>query len=145
MEKIGKAIDKYAANTLLDKLYFFELTIFSFLTGNNDMHLKNFSLIKTNIGWSLSPAYDLLNVTIANPDDNEELALTLSGKKRNLKKEHFVDFGIRLGLNIKQINAVFKRFEKNKPKAVDLIDKSFLSKNMKKKYLDVFEERYSKL
>ncbi len=145
MEKIGKAINKYATNTLLDELFFFELTIFSFLTGNNDMHLKNFSLIKTNIGWSLSPAYDLLNVTIVNPDDNEELALTLYGKKKNLKKEHFVNFGIGLGLNLKQINAVFQRFKKIKPKAIILIKKSFLSKYMKKKYLDILEERYSKL
>lgn len=145
MEKIGKALDKYATNTLLDKLFFFELTIFSFLTGNNDMHLKNFSLIKTNIGWSLAPAYDLLNVTIVNPDDKEELALTLSGKKRNLKKEHFVNFGKGLGLNPKQINIVFKRFEKNKPKAIDLIKKSFLSKKMKNMYLNILEERYSKL
>lgn len=145
MEKIGKAINKYATNTLLDELFFFELTIFSFLTGNNDMHLKNFSLIKTNIGWSLSPAYDLLNVTIVNPEDKEELALTLSGKKKNLKKEHFVNFGNGLGLNTKQINAVFQRFEKNKPKAIELIDKSFLSKNMKKMYLDILEERYTKL
>ena len=145
MEKIGKAINNYAANTLLDEIFFFELTIFSFLTGNNDMHLKNFSLIKTNIGWSLAPAYDLLNVTIVNPDDKEELALTLSGKKKNLRKEHFVNFGIGLGLNTKQINAVFQRFEKNKPKAIDLIDKSFLSKNMKKMYLDILEKRYSKL
>lgn len=145
MEKIGKALDKYTTNTLLDKLFFFELTIFSFLTGNNDMHLKNFSLIKTNIGWSLAPAYDLLNVAIVNPDDNEELALTLIGKKKNLKKEHFVNFGIGLGLNTKQINTVFKRFDNNKPKAIDLIEKSFLSKNMKKKYLNILEERYAKL
>jgi len=145
MEKIGKAINKYASNTLLDELFFFELTVFSFLTGNNDMHLKNFSLIKTNIGWSLAPAYDLLNVTIVNPEDKEELALTLSGKKKNLKKEHFVNFGKELGLNTKQINGVFQRFGKNKPKAIDLIERSFLSKNMKKKYLNILEERYSKL
>ena len=64
MERIGKAIEIYAENTLLDKLRFFELTIFSYLTGNNDMHLKNFSMIKTSYGWALSPAYDLLNVNI---------------------------------------------------------------------------------
>lgn len=145
MEKVGRALDKFATNTLLDKLYFFELTIFSFLTGNNDMHLKNFSMIKTNIGWSLAPAYDLLNVTIVNPEDTEELALTLAGKKKKLKKEHFVNFGQELGLNAKQINGVFQRFLKNKPKATKLIEISFLSNNMKKNYLDVLEKRYDEI
>ena len=62
MEKVGKALGDYSNNTLLDKLYLFELTLFSFLTGNNDMHLKNFSMINSNGTWLLSPAYDLLNV-----------------------------------------------------------------------------------
>jgi serine/threonine-protein kinase HipA len=76
MERIGKVLQQHSENTLLDLVSFFELTLFSFITGNNDMHLKNFSMIKTHSGWSLSPAYDLLNVRIANQEDNEELALT---------------------------------------------------------------------
>ena len=82
MEKIGKALGRYSENTLLDKLFFFELTVFSFLTGNNDMHLKNFSMIESPSGWALSPAYDLLNVAIINTNDDEELALTLTGKNK---------------------------------------------------------------
>ena len=85
MEKVGKAIDSYSNNTLLDKIFYFELTLFSFLTGNNDMHLKNFSMMESPSGWILSPAYDLLNVTILNPEDTEELALTLAGKRKKLK------------------------------------------------------------
>lgn len=82
MEKIGKALDEFSDNTLLDKVYFLELGIFSFLTGNNDMHLKNFSMIHFGETWTLAPAYDLLNVAIVNPDDTEELALTLDGKRK---------------------------------------------------------------
>ena len=67
MEKVGKAIDSYSNNTLLDKFFYFELTLFSFLTGNNDMHLKNFSMIESPSGWVLSTAYNLLNVSIVNP------------------------------------------------------------------------------
>lgn len=143
MEKIGKALDTYSENTLLDKVYFFELTIFSFLTGNNDMHLKNFSMIQTDYGWTLSPAYDLLNVAIVNPDDKEELALTIEGKKKKLKHEHFERFGERLGLTPKQINGVFNRFQKNKEKAISLIDQSFLSEEMKLKYQVIVNERYA--
>ncbi len=109
-EKIGKALGEYSSNTLLDKLFFFELTLFSFLFGNNDMHLKNFSMIETDIGWSLAPAYDLLNATIINPDDKEEMALTLNGRKNKLEKIDFKALGDNLNLTSKQIEGVFGRF-----------------------------------
>jgi serine/threonine-protein kinase HipA len=142
MEKIGKALNDYSDNTLLDKLKFFELAIFSFITGNNDMHLKNFSMIHIADTWTLAPAYDLLNVAIVNPEDTEELALTLEGKKNKLKWEHFERLGRNLGLNDKQINGVIKRFQKNKPKAIKWIDNSFLSSDYKQKYKTLLEERY---
>lgn len=142
MEKIGKALDGYATNTLLDKLRFFELTVYSLLTGNNDMHLKNFSMIKTSYGWSLSPAYDLLNVAIVNPDDKEELALTIAGKKKKISKELLIKFGEDLRLSKKQINGVFKRFKQQKNKAFDLINSSFLSDKMKMNYKKLLELRY---
>lgn len=142
MEKIGKALNDYSDNTLLDKLNFFELAIFSFITGNNDMHLKNFSMIHIADTWTLAPAYDLLNVAIVNPEDTEELALTLEGKKKKLKWEHFERLGRNLELNDKQINGVIKRFEKNKPKAIKWIDNSFLSSEYKQKYKTLLEERY---
>ena len=145
MEKIGKALDTYSANTLLDKLFFYELTVFSFLTGNNDMHLKNFSMIQTDYGWSLSPAYDLLNVAILNPEDKEELALTIEGKKKKLKHEHFERFGEQLGLTQKQVNGVFDRFQKSKEKAISLINQSFLSEEMKLKYQAIMDERYARI
>lgn len=85
--------------------------------GNNDMHLKNFSMINMGDQWTISPAYDLLNVSIVNSLDTEELALTLEGKKRKLQWEHFVRLGTLLGLNNKQINGVAKRFLKNRPLA----------------------------
>jgi serine/threonine-protein kinase HipA len=142
MEKIGKALNDYSDNTLLDKLKFFELAIFSFITGNNDMHLKNFSMMHIADTWTLAPAYDLLNVAIVNPEDTEELALTLEGKKNKLKWEHFERLGRNLGLNDKQINGVIKRFQKNKPKAIKWIDNSFLSSDYKQKYKTLLEERY---
>lgn len=144
MEKVGKALGNYSDNTLLDKLFFFELTLFSFLTGNNDMHLKNFSMIESVSGWVLSPAYDLLNVIIINPDDKEELALTMEGKKKKLKLEHFNRFGEGLGLTGKQMDGVFKRLSDNKLIALKLIDNSFLSHEMNEAYKEVLEERYAR-
>ena len=144
MEKVGKTLGNYSDNTLLDKLFFFEMTLFSFLTGNNDMHLKNFSMIESVSGWVLSPAYDLLNVVIINPDDKEELALTMEGKKKKLKLEHFNRFGEGLGLTGKQMDGVFKRLSDNKLIALKLIDNSFLSHEMNEAYKEVLEERYTR-
>lgn len=140
-EKVGKAITTYATNRQFDVLRYFELVVFSYLVGNNDMHLKNFSLIKNDSGWGLSPAYDLLNVNIVLPEDTEELALTLGGKKRRLTKNGFVAFGENMNLSEKQISRVFSRFEKKKTNAIQLIETSFLSLEMQSKYIDLFIER----
>lgn len=145
MEKIGKAIAAYSDNTLLDQLYFFELTILSFLTGNNDMHLKNFSMISNGKEWILSPAYDLLNIVLINPDDKEELALPINAKKNRLKKQDFELFGNNLGLNGRQIEGVFKRFIHNKAAAIEWINNSFLSKPFKLRYNELLEERYNRI
>ena len=145
MEKVGRALHKYSSNTLLDKIFFFELAVFCFLTGNNDMNLKNFSMIESQSGWVLAPAYDLLNVSIVNPDDTEELALTLDGKKKKLKRNDFEQLGNDLGLTNKQIKGVFRRMAKNKPKAMEWVSKSFLSDEMKEAYKNVLETKYNQL
>lgn len=145
MEKVGKALGSYSSNTLLDKTFYFDLAVFSFLTGNNDMHLKNFSMIEKTSGWALSPAYDLLNVAIVFPEDTEELALTLVGKKKKLKREHFEKLGEGLRLTPKQIKGTFNRMIKNKSRAFDWIDRSFLSKDMKTAYKELLEGRYRQL
>lgn len=145
MEKVGKAIDQHSENTLLDKIFYFELALFSFLIGNNDMHLKNFSMINNQSGWVLAPAYDLLNVAIVFPEDKEELALTISGKKKKLKQEHFIQLGENLGLTKKQIDGVFKRMLNNLPLATSLIKESFLTDDMKTAYINVLDSRYKQV
>jgi serine/threonine-protein kinase HipA len=145
MEKVGKALNSYSENTLLDKIFYFELALFSYLTGNNDMHLKNFSMIESPSGWVLSPAYDLLNVAIVFPEDTEELALTLVGKKKKLNREQFEQLGKELNLTNKQIEGAFKRMLKNRTKAIDWIDRSFLSVDMKTSYKEILDKRYQQI
>lgn len=145
MERVGNALGNYSDNPLLDKLFFFELALFCFLTGNNDMHLKNFSMLESASGWVLSPAYDLLNVIIINPDDDEEFALTMEGKKKKIKREHFERFGKGLGLTSKQLIGVFNRFHNNKGKAMQWIKNSFLTLEMKEAYAKLFEDRYARI
>ena len=145
MEKVGKAIHDHSKNTLLDKLFLYELSLFSFLSGNNDMHLKNFSMIRSDPGWLLAPAYDLLNVAIVIPEDKEELALTLQGKKSNFNRSSFETFGRGLGLTDKQVQSVFDRFYKKKTDTIKWLEKSFLSKPMKEKYIDLLHNRYKRI
>ena len=138
-EKAGKVVLKYCTNEKLDAVNYFELLVFCFLTGNNDMHLKNFSLLHKDHGSvALSPAYDLLNVSLLNPADNEELALTLNAKKRKIKKADFESLGNMLGLNTKVQDNVFKKFVSNNTKIQDFISKSFLTEEYKEKYWQIF-------
>ncbi len=145
MERVGKALNNYSDNPLLDILFFFELALFCFLTGNNDMHLKKISMIESASGWVLSPAYDLLNVTIINPEDDEELALTMEGKKKKIRREYFERLGEGLGLTPKQLSGVFNRFHKNKAKAIQWINTSFLTADMKEAYARLLEDRYARI
>lgn len=134
MERLGKEIKKLSDLPGLDVVRFFELAVFNFVVGNNDMHLKNFSLIKTDAGWHLAPAYDLLNVKLILPKDKEDTALLLGGKKEKLNAGYFTRFGETLGLNHKQIKAVYKRLDKWLPQALEMIKQSFLSEGAKTNY-----------
>ena len=134
-EQIAKLIRKYSAFPNLDLVNFWEVVIFSWITGNADMHLKNFSLYNNRkVGYALTPAYDLLSTKIVMPEDTEELALTLNGKKRNLKKSDFINVMKSSGLSDKVIDNLGKKFRRSVVKWLDLIDASFLSGNMKKEY-----------
>lgn len=142
VEQIVNIIKKYSANPMLDVLAFFELILFCYITGNNDMHLKNFSLIYHNNGITLAPAYDLLNVSLvlSKKVDPEESALTINGKKRKLTAKDFLIFATQSGLNMKQIENVIKKFQANLGKATSLINNSFLNNEFRGKYLEIFIE-----
>ncbi len=141
MELLGKTIGELSANTLLDKLRFFELTVFNFIIGNNDMHLKNFSMWFSDNKWTLSPAYDLLNVKIILEKDKDDTALLLGGKKKHFSKDYFNRFANVLQLNNKQINGVYKKLGKWLPNAIQLIDSSFLTEKNKNAYKELITQR----
>jgi serine/threonine-protein kinase HipA len=136
-ERVGKIIKQYATNSGLDVIKYFRLVLFSFLTGNNDMHLKNFSLMHTDKGILFSPAYDLLNVNLIYPDDKEDLALTLGGRKRKVKRSDFDQFAISLGITVIVRNNIYKDFSKQIDKARDLILQSFLINEYQIEYLNI--------
>ncbi len=145
-EQIAKAINLYTANPGLEKVNFYELVLFCYLTGNNDMHLKNFSLLKNeNREYNLCPAYDLVASELVVEGDDEELALTLNGKKKKLKKNDFEAAMNTSGINQKAIENIFSKFRGIKPVWFEIISNSFLSTEMKLKYKELIEVKYQNI
>lgn len=141
-EQIGKALVHYSANPGFDVINFFEQVVFCFLTGNNDMHLKNFSLFKDpEKGYNLSPAYDLLAAELVVEGDDEELALTLHGKKKKLKRRDFENAMGRFEMDSKAFDNIFERFKKALPKWHAFVDISFLPDEMKKEYHTMLDRK----
>lgn len=145
-EQIAKAIVKYSVNPGLDLVNFFEQLLFSFLTGNADMHLKNFSLInEPGAGYSLSSAYDMVSTALVNPKDDEELALTLNGKKKKINRNDFIACFTNMKLEIKQQENIFKKMDKAKKNWFDFIDISFLSNDFKLAYKALIKKKFAQI
>lgn len=147
MEKVAGLIEKYCTFPAIEKLKLFRLTLFCFLVGNEDMHLKNFSIIGKDDIIALSPAYDLLNTTIVLLRSEEELALPLNGKKNRLRQYDLIDyFGRkRLQLPDRIISKVLTELKQLHQPWQALLNISFLSAVMKEKYLSVLNNRFERL
>lgn len=139
-EQIANGIFKYTANRLLEVVRFYEQVIVSFLIGNNDMHLKNFSLIALKQGnYRLAPAYDMIAAQLLLPDDLEELALNLNGKKRKLKLDDFNTAMRSAGIPEKAIENLWGRIQKGLSDWPVLIDCSFLSQKRKENFKNLIK------
>lgn len=147
MEQLVDIINQFCTFPKIELIKLFKLTLFNYLIGNEDMHLKNFSIITKNQKNYLSPAYDLLNTTIALKNPKEELALPLNAKKNNLTKKDFLTyFAIeRLALSPVVLEEILSDFSQKIPSWFQLIDNSFLSIGMKENYKKLLSERSKKL
>lgn len=145
-EQVAKVIMKYSANPGLDVVNFFEQVLFSFLTGNADMHLKNFSLVQQpGKGYVLSAAYDMVATALVNTADDEDMALTLNGKKKKISKNDFSATFNTLKLEAKQQENIFNKMEKAKAKWMDFIDISFMSNDFKDVFKTLINKRFDRL
>ncbi|MBK9194746.1 MAG: HipA domain-containing protein [Flavobacteriales bacterium] len=144
-EQIAKAIQRFTTNPQLDVITFYEQVLFSFLTGNADMHLKNFSLLKDADGhYNLSPAYDLVPSTLL-INETEELALTLNGRKSKLTRNDFETAMRAGGLNERAIANLFTRFAMALPKWKAFIPLGFVPEELKVKYVALIGERAARM
>lgn len=145
-EQIAKLIKQYSSVPKLDVVNFWEQVFFSWLTGNADMHLKNFSLYSLRKGtYSLTPGYDMVSTSLVMPDDSEELALTLNGKKRKIKRSDFETAMSNSGLEEKIRDNLFSKFVKVADKWFEFIDISFLPQGMKEQYKLIIQNKLEAL
>jgi serine/threonine-protein kinase HipA len=146
-ERVGKTLLQYSQTPQLDLINYFEVVLFCWLTGNNDMHLKNFSLYEPtpDEGPRLTPAYDLLNAVLVNPADDEELALTLNDRKKKLRRSDFLAAASTLGINASLVERLFAKYRNLLPRFEQMISTSFLSSELQEGYCALLRERISRL
>lgn len=145
-EQVAKVIRKYSFFPEMDLTRYYELLIFCWLTGNNDMHLKNFALYRpTADGFRMTPAYDLLNVALVNPDYQEEQALTLNARKKKIKTADFVQAMQKADIPDKVIANIFRKFHQKVPEWLGTIQQSFLPKDYQEAYWQMVCERLARL
>ena len=143
-ENCGRVISKYSKNVGVDKSELFYRLLFCFATGNSDMHLKNFSLIENEPQsriFGLSAAYDLLPVNVIMPADKEQMALTVNGKKRNIRKKDFLLLAESLGLNKKTAEKLMAKLCKYENSFLEEVEQSLLPKEMKDQLQELIVER----
>lgn len=147
MEKVASVVDQFCIFPAIERVKLFDRTIFSFLTGNEDMHLKNFSLITRRGGIALAPAYDLLNSTIALKNPKEEMALPIRGKRSGLTRKDLFNYfaSERLQINERVLSEKIERFRAVVPMWNQLIADSFLSPEKKAAYAALLAERRDRL
>ncbi len=146
MEKVGKQILKFSSRPGLDAITFFETALFCFLTGNADMHLKNFALLTNEENdIALSPAYDLVSTKVVMPEDKEEMALTINGRKRKLKKSDFDTLAKGLNIPQRSIENSYKKIAGKIPDAYKWLSICFLPEKMKKEYRQVIDENAKRI
>jgi len=147
MEKVVTVIDDFCTFPAIEKLTLFKLTVFNYLVGNEDMHLKNFSIITGEGKVTLSPCYDLVNTTIEYKKMDEEIALPLKGKKKGLTRNLLIDyFGMeRCGLTVKSVDKVLETISSRVTRWKELTEMSFLSNEMKEKYQHLMAARLTKM
>ena len=147
-ENCGRIIKKYSITPGLDLSELYLRVVGSFIIGNSDMHLKNFSLIETSAGngkYILSPAYDLLPVNVIMPEDEEQFAIPMNGKKRNIRKNDFLKFAEQCNISRKSAEKMMANLIQKKDKFIEMCKESYLPPHMKDSLIKLMEERIENL
>ena len=143
-ERCAKVISRYSIQPGLDLSALFLRVVFSFVVGNSDMHLKNFSLIETAAGsqsYVLSGAYDMLPVHVILPEDDEQLALTVNGKKHNIRRNDFLKFAEVSGISRDAALKMIGKILSMKEQYLQICEESYLPEHLKERFFALIKER----
>ena len=143
-QQLAETIMKYSSAPMLDVQRYWEVVLFSWITGNSDMHCKNFSLLDAGNGeYALAPAYDLLAVLLADPEDTEEMAMnfTVGGAKQGFDRNTFMTAFTKSGIPTAVANQMIERMRSHLSKWENLISQSFLPDKMKSDYCLLLNKR----
>ncbi len=145
-EQVGKYIRTNNKLGLLQTQYFFERLVLYFIIGNADAHLKNFSILwEKNNKYVLSPAYDIVSSKLAIPEEKDEMALTVNGRKRRIRKKDFVELGMYIGLQEKYTKESLQQCLDFKDEIFGLIQNSLLPDEKKTAFSEIVENRINQL
>ena len=147
-ERCAKLIKKYSSRIGIDMTEFYVRLVFSFIVGNSDMHLKNFSLIETDVAsteYVLSPAYDLLPVNANLPSDTEQFALTMNEKKTNIRKKDFLIFADSCDITRQAAEKIIKKLVSMEGKFITACEDSLLPDTLKERLIKIISERVAVL
>lgn len=151
-EECAQVIDRYVKAALIDKLRFFRVILFNFITLNDDAHLKNFSLINLGGEYRLTPAYDLMNTSLHLYEPRIfalDKGLFKEGMSfsdvRSVGRADFIEFANRIGIPQKLAVRELDRFASENSLAEGLVHRSFLSEELKGDYLRLMAHRRNML
>lgn len=145
-ERIANFIKEHSAVPGLDLIRLFERALLFYALGNGDAHLKNFSLLnQEEIGYQLSPAYDIVNSRLALPEEKEEVCLSVQGKKNRLAATDFFGLAEHFGLTRKQADNSLDRLRDLKSTIEAMIGESLLSSDLSEGFLGIFRARMARL
>lgn len=146
IEQIGKFLKLHSEIPFIDTQKLFVRAFFYFLIGNGDAHMKNLAMIKPpDKGYRLAPAYDIINSRLVMPDETDEMAISLNGRRNNISVRDFRALADYLEMNDKAYQNILNQVMSLNTKINNIVEPSFLPKNLKEQFLVIFSERHKRL
>lgn len=131
-EVVAEKIIKSSTTPKLDLINLYERLLFGYLVGATELNLDSFKMAKTMCGSSLAPALSIMPNSLITK--NNEMAMSLAGKRGDFTRSDFEGAMLAAGIEPKIIENIFAKFEKSIDPWCDFIDSSELSDELKDAY-----------
>lgn len=132
----------------VEALKLYKILIFNYLFSNGDAHLKNFSILETDLGdFTLSPSYDLLNSKIHINDEDFALEDGLLPKAINhgTVAKKFTVLAEKAGIKERLANQILGFMTSKNDQVQKLVEASYLNEKTKRSYIQYFQRKMNRL